>query len=288
MRHFIPKRGLCATLAVVLVLTASLIGSTLPAAAGVSGSGGGNLVINVVYKTVVKQDITYVNQVDVPGLVGNPLTGVDLPSDEAITSALKAVGVDPTSITITRTQVLTGTTTTHATTVSVSETPDAVVIGNPADLKADLNGTTFVVQGTVTVTDTETTIKTQHIDETVTVTGNLLSTRCAFLSVEAGIERGTHVTVLARCGGGAPVDFLQPVQLPGLHDVRLSSLIVHDALANLYGWAETRDGTHTIFELDASMGWPHGSMRLRLSTGYDSGTQRAAVLMFVARRWERW
>ncbi len=244
MNTMYGKRWLTGVLAALLVLAAGLVGPVTPVAA----DGGGQLIQNTVFTTVVKQDISYSAQLNVPGLVGNPLTGVDLSDNAAITAALVTVGVDPTSITIDRSQTLLNTTTTDALTYTVVKSPNAQVIGDTSNLAANLlNGTALVAQGTVTVTTTDTTIKTQHILETVAITGNLASTPCAYLSMAEGSKghRGAVVAnVFSPCQGGAPIGFLVPTRVPQLHDLHLSTLVVQGHQAIVYGWGKMCERNH--------------------------------------------
>ncbi len=277
------KRRLTGVLVALLALTAGLAGPVLPVAAhDISNDpgycstafpdnpGGGQIVYNTLYPIVVKQDVNYATNLNVPGLVGNPLNGVDLSSDAAITDALTAVGVDPASIIISRVQQVQSTTT--ATEESVAYdlgTPEAGTVGDITDL-----ANVQVICGTLTVTTTDTTIQTRHILETVTITGDLVSTPCVYLSVAEGSEghrSAVVANVFSPCGGGAPIGFLVPTSVPQLHDLHLSTLVVQGHQAIVHGWGKTWNGTTTGFELDATAGFPHGTIRFRLSSGLRLG-----------------
>ncbi|MGA8258860.1 MAG: hypothetical protein WB783_01460 [Arenicellales bacterium] len=146
-----------------------------PARAGVSGSGGGQVIEKTTFNTLTRQEIhVTVTGLDTPcdctvingdleagqnELVQQPLADLGIPSSALISSTL----VDPGT-----------TTTTHTTSYTVDATSDAVVIpGLTGDPNEDgpelLNGTKLVVSGTVTVSDTKTTISAHHAELDIVV-----------------------------------------------------------------------------------------------------------------------
>lgn len=195
-----------------IVVAAVLLVSSLPGWAGVSGPAGGTLIQETVFEHVVRQDITQVTRdvlnEHLAHIVGNGKV-VDYPNGQihhfnheawvsaseaasALASVQSAVRADVWSIpgrtwqynesssfssatvwlqpTVTTTN--NGSTFEFQTSVDVTQTDDAVIIGDP---NGDPSSWT-VTQGTVTVTTTETTIETQHITETTENNYNIVDT----------------------------------------------------------------------------------------------------------------
>lgn len=161
--------------------------------AGISGSGGGSLIVNTVYNTVNQQQT---QNHEVWQLLTSPPPPI-APGDAQFNSLLQQVaGADGSPNALTDLQgsfyvndppnfggttlfslagfglsnmVNHGTTNSTQSNVTYTETPGAVVIGDPSDLQSVFNGTTIVVSGTVTVTDTETTTNTLHLSQNLNI-----------------------------------------------------------------------------------------------------------------------
>jgi hypothetical protein len=148
-----------------------------PARADV-GAGNGHLIVTDVYNTVVRQDIQVtVTGLDIPCDCSVINGDINASKDELVQQTLADLGI-PSSALISSTLVDPGaTTTTHTTSYTVDATSDAVVIPDPPGLGGDPNalgyalvhGTALVTQGTVTVTETKTTIETHHAELDIVV-----------------------------------------------------------------------------------------------------------------------
>ncbi len=80
-------------------------------------------------------------------------------------------------------------------------------------------------------------------------------------------------------GTGLPAGFLLYHDAEvSLSNVKLISLTVTGIQATLQGTADLADGTPVSFTLDARASDPTPTVRLRLSSGYDSGEQRVSLL----------
>jgi hypothetical protein len=64
-----------------------------------------------------------------------------------------------------------------------------------------------------------------------------------------------------------------------LSQVQLTSIVTGGTTATLYGTAQLADGAPVSFELDATAGRILGRAQLHLSTGYDSGSFLALVVI---------
>lgn len=103
------------------------------------------------------------------------------------------------------------------------------------------------------------------------------STARAALNIVSPFSPSIVAMVQTNAHGGAPHGQLLYMSSEiRLRQVQFMSLVVNGNQATLYGAASLADGTPVIFQLDATEGRNAGTVRLRLSTGYDSGTQTAA------------
>jgi hypothetical protein len=102
------------------------------------------------------------------------------------------------------------------------------------------------------------------------------STARASLNIVSPFSPSIIAMVQTNARGGAPHgQLLFMNSAVRLQHVQFTGLIVNGNQATLYGSARLAGGTPVIFRLDATEGPNTGSVRLRLSTGYDSGTQTA-------------
>ncbi len=80
-------------------------------------------------------------------------------------------------------------------------------------------------------------------------------------------------TVQTGPNGGTPTgSLIYASRTVTLSHVQLVSLVVNGSSATLFGHAHLADGTPVDFRLDATTSGFFGRVRLRLSSGYDSGT----------------
>ena len=105
------------------------------------------------------------------------------------------------------------------------------------------------------------------------------STKRATLNILAGFSPSIVATLRTGANGGIPTGLLSYTSSAvRLSQVQLTSLVVNGSQATLYGRARLADGTSVDFRLDATEGRKSGTVRLRLSNGYDSGNQSALVV----------
>ncbi len=160
-------------------------------------------------------------------------------------------------------------------------TPGAVVIGDPyRSLHRQLWSRCYRRHGNRDGDRHETTINTQHILETVTITGNLVVDALRLPERGEGqpdSER-SDPNVFTPCR-------VEHRRLPRPDQCFLSctTSISHPggagATPSSMAGAEHEPVTTSDFELDATAGIAHGTIRFRLSTGYDSGTLPAFVVV---------
>ncbi len=84
-------------------------------------------------------------------------------------------------------------------------------------------------------------------------------------SIVAMVQTDAH-------GGAVRGQFFYTGASIRLQQVQFMSLVVNGNRATLFGTARLADGTPVVFRLDATEGRNSGTVRLRLSTGYDSGS----------------
>ena len=63
-----------------------------------------------------------------------------------------------------------------------------------------------------------------------------------------------------------------------LSQVQLTALVASRSNATVFGTARLADGTNVDFRLDVTAARVGGTVRLRLSTGYDSGNVRVLAV----------
>jgi hypothetical protein len=154
-----------------------------------------------------------------------------------------------------------------------------VVTGsNPTSYTSStVNGqASFTYSGSMTGTDTLTATAsggtTPSAGATITWTAPGSTSRAALTiinpfspSITAMVQTGPH--------GGTPVGlFTYASRNVTLNQVQLTSLVATRSSATLYGQAQLANGTTVSFRLDVTTGRFSGTVRLRLSNGYDSGT----------------
>jgi hypothetical protein len=177
----------------------------------------------------------------------------------------------------------------------------ATVTDRYGNLVADGTSVTFQVSGSNSASATATTVNGQvsfHYSaampgtDTLTVTAGSApqasasitwavptSTKRAALNILARFSPSIVATVRTGANGGIPTGLLSYTSSAvRLSQVELTSLVVNGSQATLYGHARIADGTSVGFRLDATEGRKAGTLRLRLSNGYDSGNQSALVV----------
>jgi kumamolisin len=108
------------------------------------------------------------------------------------------------------------------------------------------------------------------------------STPNAQVQVINPIDPFVDLTATTRSQGGTPSGFLLDWS-PGvsLLDARPTGLIASNGAATIFGRGTLSDGTGVIWRVDATSNRFNGTIRLRMSNGYDSGTLQ--VLRVVVR-----
>jgi hypothetical protein len=102
------------------------------------------------------------------------------------------------------------------------------------------------------------------------------STTRAALDIVSPFSPTIVAMAQTRANGGAPHGSLRYISSAvQLQQVQFTSLVANGNQATLFGNARLADGTPVVFRLDAIAGRQAGTVRLRLSTGYDSGTVAA-------------
>jgi hypothetical protein len=145
----------------------------------------GNLAINPVCNAVAEDSVAPV--VRLSGL--NPGFTPTMPEskDPAAIQAAVALQLPAGSVfTVEVSEHRNETTIGHEAVVEVTCSEDVIIIGDPRDLEADLNGEVLVEQGAVTVTDNEVTLETEHLTRTVTI--DISSLGSARTPAEGGSE----------------------------------------------------------------------------------------------------
>jgi hypothetical protein len=105
------------------------------------------------------------------------------------------------------------------------------------------------------------------------------STTRAMLDIVSPFSPSIVAMVQTRANGGAPQGTLSYTSSAvQLRQAQFTSLVVSGNQATLFGNARLADGTPVVFRLDATSGRTSGTVRLRLSTGYDSGTVAARMV----------
>ncbi|HEX7103253.1 MAG TPA: hypothetical protein VF201_11465 [Nitrolancea sp.] len=100
-----------------------------------------------------------------------------------------------------------------------------------------------------------------------------VTTARAMLDIVSPISPSIVATVQTNANVGPPYGQLLYISSAvRLQQVQFMSLVVNGDRATLYGTARLADGTAVVFRLDATAGQASGTVRLRLSTGYDSGS----------------
>ena len=98
------------------------------------------------------------------------------------------------------------------------------------------------------------------------------STARATLTVISPFSPSIIASVRTGSGGGTPAGFFfYASRNVTLNHVQLTSLVVSGSTATLYGQAQLANGTPVNFQFDVTAGRFFGTVRLRLSNGYDSG-----------------
>jgi hypothetical protein len=134
----------------------------------------------------------------------------------------------------------------------------------------------FTYSGSMTGTDTLTATAsggtTPSANATITWGAPSSTSRAALTiinpfspSITAMVQTGPH--------GGTPSGlFTYASRNVTLNHVQLTSLVATRSTATLYGQAQLANGTPVSFRLDVTAGRVFGTVRLRLSNGFDSGT----------------
>ena len=135
-----------------------------------------------------------------------------------------------------------------------------------------------IVTGVDTLTATVVGGLNPSVTATITWTAPV-STRRASLTILSPFTPTVQAVVFTGANGGTPsgsLSYASPAVK--LSQVQLTALVASRSNATVFGTARLADGTNVDFRLDVTAARVGGTVRLRLSTGYDSGNVRVLAV----------